>query len=162
MLFYNPGSIAKCNTEENRVSLIIIALLFYTTPAIADESHVIKPNQSFKFVTLLQGNSINITTSQITPFGVHSIFVTSIGNKTLSANMQQITGSASGLWFISLFGTGAQEWADFSLGVIPATSSAALIDIGFEMSFALATVSIFVTSPVDAENPVSYTLKIAQ
>lgn len=141
------------------VSLIIIALLFYTAPAIADDGE--KSNPSFRYVTLLSGNTINVVTTQMTPFGVHSVFVTSIGNRTLTANVSNLTASASGLWFVSLFGTGGVKWTDASLGVIPATSPAAQIDIGREVSFALATVSLFVISPVDAENPVSCTLKIA-
>ena len=141
------------------ISLIIIVLLFETTPAITDE--VIKPSQSFRYVTLLAENTINITTSQTTPFGVHSVFVTSIGNRTLSANLQKFTDAESGLWIISLFGTGGIKWTGSSFGVIPATSPAAQIDIGREVSFALATVSLFITSPVDADNPARYTLKIA-
>ena len=141
--------------------IINLTLLLYAISATADESQVKTPNHSFRYVTLLSENIINITATQVTPFGVHSVFVTSIGNRTLSANLQKLPDSASGFWFIALFGTGAGEWADFSLGIIPATSPAALINIGRELSFALATVSLFVTSPVDAENPVSYTLRIA-
>ena len=141
------------------IGLIIIALLLYTAHAIADEGE--NPNPSFRYVTLLSGNTINVVTTQITPFGVHSVFVTSIGNRTLSANISKLTDSASGLWFVSLFGTGGVKWSSASLGIIPATSPAAQIDIGREVSFALATVTLFVISPVDAENPVSCTLKIA-
>ena len=139
--------------------IITLVLLFYTAPAVADDGET--PNQSFRYVTLLSGNSINVVTTQIIPFGVHTVFVTSIGNRTLTASVQKLTDLASGLWFISLFGTGGTKWISSSVGVIPATSPAAQIDIGREVSFALATVTLFVTSPVDAENPVSCTLKIA-
>lgn len=138
--------------------LIVSALLFFTAPVIADDDE--QSNQGFRFVTLLSGNTINVVTTQINPFGVHSVFVTSIGNRTLTASVQKLTDSASGLWFVSLFGTGGTKWIGSSVGVIPATSPAAQIDIGGELSFALATVTLFVTSPVDAENPVSCTLKI--
>jgi len=141
------------------VSLISIALLFYTAHAIADDGE--NPNPSFRYVTLLSGNTINVVTTQITPFGVHSVFVTSIGNRTLTANVSNLTASASGLWFVSLFGTGGIKWTGSSFGVIPATSPAAQIDIGPEVSFALATATLFLISPVDVENPVSCTLKIA-
>lgn len=137
---------------------LIIALLIATAPAVADDAEI--PAQSFNYVTLLSGNTINVVTTQINPFGVHSVFVTSIGNRTLTASVQKLTDSASGLWFVSLFGTGGTKWIGSSVGVIPATSPAAQIDIGGELSFALATVTLFVTSPVDAENPVSCTLKI--
>ena len=144
---------------------LIIALLIVTVPAAADDAEIPDdaetPGQSLKFVTLLSGNTINVVTTQIIPFGVHSVFVTSIGNRTLTASVQKLTDSASGLWFVSLFGTGGTKWISSSVGVIPATSPAAQIDIGREVSFALATVTLFVTSPVDAENPVSCTLKIA-
>jgi len=145
----------------NIAFMITVVLLSYTLPAIADELQVITPNQSFSYVILLSGNTINISNTQITPFGAHSVFVTSIGNRTLSANLQSLTSSASGLWFISLFGTGGRTWAGFSMGVIPATSPAAIIDIGSGVSFALATVNLFVTSSVDVDNPVSATLRIA-
>ena len=59
--------------------MITVVLLFYITTAIAEESQVRMPDQSFSYVTLLSGNTINITNTQITPFGVHSVFVTSIG-----------------------------------------------------------------------------------
>jgi len=145
----------------NAASMITVILLLYSTPAKADDSQDILLSQSFTYVTLLSGNAINITNTQTTPFGVHSVFVTSIGNNTLSANMQSIANAASGLWFISLFGTGGRTWADFSLGVIPATNPAAVIDIGSSVGFSLATATLLVTSPLDAENPVSSTIRIA-
>lgn len=138
--------------------IISLVLLVYNGPAIADDGET--PDPSFRYVTLLSGNTINVVTTQIIPFGVHSVFVTSIGNRTLTASVQNLTGSASGLWFVSLFGTGGTKWISSSVGVIPATSPAAQIDIGGELSFALATVTLLVTSPVDEENPVSCTLKI--
>lgn len=145
----------------HRSSMITLLLLFYAAPAIANDFRVITPNQNFEFVTLLSGNAINISNTQVIPFEVHSVFVTSIGNKALSANLQNFTGAGSGLWFIYLFGTGGKTWADFSMGVIPATGPAAVIDIGSGLGFALATVSLFVTSPVAVDNPLGFTLRIA-
>ena len=141
-------------------SMITAVFLFYSTPAKADDAQDITPIQTISYVTLLSGNTINITNTQTTPFGVHSVFVTSIGNNTLSANMQSIANAASGLWFISLFGTGGRTWVDFSMGVIPATNPAAMIDIGRGVSFSLATATLLVTSPLDIENPVSSTIRI--
>jgi hypothetical protein len=127
----------------------------------AEELNIIKPNQSFDYIVLLSGNSINITTTQAVPFGVHSIWLTSIGNRNLTANMQRISSAASGLWFLSLVGTGGEKGRDFSLGTIPTTSPPAEIEIGVNLSFVFVTVFLYVTSPVDTENPVSYTIRIA-
>ena len=153
--------IKRVSLTMNRSSMITLLLLFYAAPAIANDSRVINPNQTFEYVTLLSGNAINISNTQVIPFEVHNVFLTSIGNKALSANLQNFTGGGSGLWFIYLFGTGGKTWADFSVGVIPATGPAAIIDIGGNLSFALATVSLFVTSPVDGDNPLGFTLRIA-
>ena len=144
----------------NLVSMITLLLLFYPVPAAADNSLPITPKQNFQYVTLLSGNAINITNTQVIPFEVHSVFVTSIGNNALSANIQNFSGGGSGLWFIYFLGTGGKTWADFSVGVIPATSPAAVIDIGSNLSFALVTVSLYVTSPVDLDNPLGFTLRI--
>ena len=141
-------------------SMITAVFLFYSTPAGADDAQDTTPLQTFSYITLLSGNAINITNTQTTPLGVHSVFVTSVGNNTLSANMQSIANAASGLWFISLFGTGGRTWADFSVGVIPATNPAAAIDIGSGVGFSLATATLLVTSPLDAEKPVSSTIRI--
>ena len=145
----------------NRVSMIVLLLLFYAFPAVASDSPAIIPNQNFQYVTLLSGNGINISNTQAVPFEVHSVFVTSIGNNALSANIQSFAGTGSGLWFIYLFGTGGKTWADFSVGVIPATGPAAVIDIGSNLSFALAMFSLFVTSPVDVDNPLGFTLRVS-
>ena len=145
----------------NRSSIITLLILFYAAPAVANDSRVITPNQNFEYVTLLSGNAINITNTQVIPFEVHSVFVTSIGNNALSANIQNFSGGGSGLWFIYLLGTGGKTWADFSVGVIPATGPAAVIDIGSNLSFAIATVSLFVTSPVDSDSPLGFTLRLA-
>ena len=144
----------------NLVSMITLLLLFYPVPAAADNSLPITPKQNFQYITLLSGNAINISNTQVIPFEAHSVFVTSIGNNALSANIQNFSGGGSGLWFIYLLGTGGKTWADFSVGVIPATSPAAVIDIGSNLSFALVTVSLYVTSPVDVDNPLGFTLRI--
>lgn len=145
----------------HRSSMITLLLLFYAAPAIANDSRAITPSQNFEYVTLLSGNAINISNTQVIPFEVHSVFVTSIGNKALSVNLQNFTGARSGLWFIYLFGTGGRTWGDFSVGIIPATGPAAVIDIGSGLSFAVATISLFVTSPVAVDNPLGFTLRIA-
>ena len=155
--------------KEQKRTLQILGLLFiinivaiipvnYTN---AEESYVITPNQTFDYVVLLSGNSISITATQAVPFGYHSIWLTSMGNRNLTANLQSISSSANGLWFLSLMGTGGQKGRDFSLGVIPATSPPAEIEIGGDISFAFVTVFLYITSSVDADNPVDYTIRIA-
>ena len=144
----------------NLLLIINITAIMHVNNASAQESHVITPKQGFDYVVLLSGNSINITTTQATPLGVHSIWLTSIGNWNLTANMQRISSSASGFWFLSLMGTGGQKGRDFSLGVIPATSPPAEIEIGADVSFAFVTVFLYVTSQVDVDNPIEYTIRI--
>ena len=145
----------------NPLLIIYIIAIINVDNLKAEESHIITPTQSFDYVVLLSGNSINITTTQATPFGFHSVWLTSIGNWNLTANMQRISSSASGFWLLSLMGTGGQKGRDFSLGVIPATSPPAEIEIGGNVSFAFVTVFLYVTSPIDADNPIEYTIRIA-
>jgi len=145
----------------NLLLIIYIIAIINVDNLKAEESNIITPTQSFDYVVLLSGNSINITTTQATPFGFHSVWLTSIGNWNLTANMQRISSSASGFWLLSLMGTGGQKGRDFSLGVIPATSPPAEIEIGGNVSFAFVTVFLYVTSQVDADNPIEYTIRIA-
>ena len=50
------------------ISLIItIALLMHVNSSKAEEVDIIKPNQTFDYVVLLEGNTINVSTTQTTP-----------------------------------------------------------------------------------------------
>jgi len=140
--------------------IITIAPVMHVNSATAEEIDAINPNQTFDFVFLLAGNTISVSSTQITPYGYHSIWIASRGNWTLTANLQNITSSASGFWFLTFLGTGGEIGRGFSMGIIPATNPPIKIEIGSDFSLAVATIFLYITSPVDAENPVSHTIRI--
>lgn len=89
--------------------------------------------------------------SSTDPFGLATIRVTSIGNRTLSSSLS-ISSGQSGLWTLFLFGTGGRTWADMAVGISPFSGSSAGIDIGQGVSSGFAIGYILIT---DAENPIT-------
>jgi len=107
---------------------------------------------NFFSATLLQGQGTgNQSFSSSDPFGLSTIAVTSIGNRTLSSSLS-ISSGQSGLWTIFLVGTGGRTWADLSFGVSPFSGPAAAIDIGSGVSFGWGIGYILI---LDAENPIT-------
>ena len=47
-----------------------------------------------QYVTVFQGQRATASFSQLTPFGFNSVFVTSIGNRTMAARLGSINPSA--------------------------------------------------------------------
>lgn len=99
-----------------------------------------------QYVTIFQGQSATASFSQLTPFGLNSVFVTSIGNRTMAARLGSINPSGTqGFWLLTLLGTGGQNYFDIAGGFIPwGSGQQAVIDIGEGLSFGLATASLFI------------------
>jgi hypothetical protein len=119
-------------------------------------------NQAMDTVSLLSGQSASFTTTQTTPFSFHSVGVLSIKNKRLTATFTANTSGASGFWLLTMIGTGKINWYDIGYGfTFPSGGPTAEVDVSRGISFGLATVSVFLTSPVSAETPFKYSIKVA-
>jgi hypothetical protein len=104
--------------------------------------------QDLKFATLFQGQGASFTFTQSTPFGINSVFVTSIGNSTMSASIPRdpSPSDASGWWLVTLWGTGGRTFFDAGFGLLPwSAGQDAVIDIG-PISFCFASATIFVSN----------------
>ena len=137
--------------------IIIISLLIHVNFAKAEEIEDINLNDvSFDIAILFPGQSATFSTTQSTPFDFHAVIVISIFNRTLSASLTNISSSASGLWFITIFGTGLKTSAAYAFGTAPWEGQSAQIEMGQGAGFALVTGTLYLTNDVSAEDPVSY------
>lgn len=113
--------------------------------------------------TLLQGQGTgNQSTSSTDSFGLFTIGVTSIGNRSLSSSLT-INSNQSGLWTLFLIGTGGRTFADLSIGVSPFSGPSAQIDIGSGVSFGLAIGYVLIldaVNPVTADNPLRFSMSV--
>ena len=139
---------------SGRMRLVILSLSLMVVFGLLINGNEVQAQNNLKFVTLFQGQSATVSFSQEAPFGVSSVFVTSIGNRTMSANFSgssSVSGvpgqDATGFWFISILGTGGVNFFDLGGGYIPLSGGQnAIIDIGEGVSFCLATASVFLSS----------------
>jgi hypothetical protein len=143
-------------------SLITFVLLIHVNFAAAGD---IGTNQGFDTVTVLAGQSAEVDTTQIIPFGMHTVVFFSVGNQIVKGGFEiGRNQNAVGLWYLILFGPGGHDASTRSLdvasGLIAAESGAkaeANIDnwcLGFVTGGAL------LFSPVSAANPFKYTISV--
>ena len=141
--------------------LVVVFVLFIHVNFVkAEEIEAINPNLGFDYYLLLEGQSVTSNTIQILPFDFITVGILSMGNVTLSASLSIAETEASGLWWVSIIGTGGTFWYDFTFGLVPVSGSTAIVDVDKGVSFALATGGIIVTSPIFAEEPVEYSLTV--
>ena len=117
--------------------------------------------QTFDTMLLLEGQTASSSTSATTPAAFHSIWVTSIGNSTLSATLNGPSGE-SGVAWVMLFGTGGANWGDFAFGPVPNSGIKATIQIGQGLSFSIVMGGILLTTPVSVEDSVKYSINVAR
>lgn len=145
------------------VSLFLImtfGILLGVTTVTAQETGDIAPNQSFDIITLLQGQSASLSVSQTAPFGVHSVFVTTIGNDSLGATLQSLTPNTLGWWTLIVIGARSRTFVDYSFGLVPWSGQRAQVDIpspGYGLVLSTVFFSVF---PEDGG--ASYNLSIGQ
>ena len=145
------------------LSLIItFTLLLYVNSARAEDTASINPNLGLDFVILLEGQSATIGTSQEVPFDLHTVGVISIGNSTLSAEIQSLPSDTSGLACLGLVSTGAKAMGDFAFGLIPNNGISVSTGIDDAISYGLVTSTLLLFSEASPETPVKYGLKIGQ
>jgi len=139
--------------------ITIFVLLIHVNFAGAGD---IDPNQAMDTVSLLSGQSASFSTTQNTPFGFHSVGVLSIKNKKLTATFTANSTGASGFWLLTMIGTGKRNWFGIGYGfTFPSGGLTAAVDVSQGISFGLATVSVFLTSPVSAATPFRYSIRVA-
>ena len=62
---------------------------------------------SIDFVILFAGQYAEFLTNQTNSFGSHRVAVISLGNAKITGTFNPVTEDTTGLWWISLLGTGA-------------------------------------------------------
>jgi hypothetical protein len=115
--------------------------------------------QTFDTMFLLQGQGASSGTSSTQPASFHTIWVTDLGNVTLSATISG-PSSGSGIAWVMIFGTGGKNWGDIAFGPVPNSGIKALIDIGSGLSFATVIGGVILSSEVSAEAPARYSFSV--
>jgi hypothetical protein len=140
--------------------IITFGILLGVATVQAQGTEDIAPNQSFDIVTLLQGQRASLTVSQSAPFGFHTVFVTSIGNSSLSATLTNLPSNTLGWWTLMVIGARSRTFIDYSFGLVPWAGQAVTIDIPNSTSFGLVLSTVFFT--VFPEGGAGYTIGITQ
>ena len=147
-----------------KVSLILIimcGLFLGVTAVTAQAIEDISPDQSFDFVTLLQGQSATLGVSQTTPFGFHTVFVTSIGNSSLSGGISALSTDALGWWTVMVIGARSRTFVDYSFGLVPWGGQKAIVDIPNNGAFGLVLTTVFLTK-LPEDGSLSYNVAVGQ
>ena len=139
--------------------IVTFGILLGVSTVTAQETETIAPNQGFDLVTILQGQSASVAVSQTTPFGFHSVFVTTIGNSTLTAALTPKAGAGAGWWTLMVIGARSRTFTAFSYGLLPWSGPAVTIDIP-SPGFGLVLSSAFYTILPDSGG--GYTIAIRQ
>jgi hypothetical protein len=135
--------------------IITVGILLGVTPVIAQEE--IAPEQGFDIVTILQGQAASVSVSQSTAYGFHTVFVTTIGNSSLTAALTPKSGAGMGWWTLMVIGARSRLFADYSFGLIPWTGNTVTIDIP-SPGFGVVLASAFYT--VLPESGGGYTIAV--
>jgi len=147
------------------VSFSLIITLGLLIPVSCAEAGGIGPNQGFDYVTLLAGQKADIDVTQSGPFGMHTVVITSIGNKKVKASITiGRNQNALGLWFLILSAPGGEHDYipyDTSFGLVSASEGHGTKVFTPGVDFCLATGSILLLSPVSAADPFKYTIGIS-
>ena len=163
-------------TQLVSFSLITTFVLLMHVNFARGEGLGIGPNQEgYDQVTLFASQGADFDTTTTSPSGSHSVRVVSYFNRILKATLQPRSDDGTGLWWIMVFGTGGEDFTrkyseaprsfDFAYGAIwPdlkfTKKSDAWCDIDPVFSLALAIGGVYLSSPVSADEPFAYRIKI--
>ncbi len=163
-------------TQLVSFSLITTFVLLMHVNFARCEGLGIGPNQEgFNQVTLFASQGADFDTTTTSPFSSHSVRVVTYFNRILKASLEPRTEGGIGLWWIMVFGTGGESFVrrdsatprqfDFAYGAIwPdlkfTKKSDAWCDIDPVFSLALAIGGVYLSSPVSADEPFAYRIKI--
>ena len=125
--------------------IIAFGAFLGVTAVAAQGTEDIAPDQSFDIITLLQGQSATLSVSQNTPYGFHSVFVTSLGNSSITARLQSLTPNTMGWWTVMLIGYRSRTLVDFSFGLVPWSGQGVTIDLTEDRGFGLVLSTVFFT-----------------
>ena len=138
---------------SRKMRFVILSVSLIVVFGLLISGNEAQAQDNLKFVTLFQGQQATVNFSQTTPFGISSVAFTSIGNRTMravfqgSGNVQGDQRDPSGFWLMTLFGTGGKNYFGAAGGFVPlGAGQEALIDVGQQLSFGVATASVFLTS----------------
>jgi hypothetical protein len=141
--------------------IIAFGAFLGVTAVAAQETEDIAPDQTFDIITLLQGQSATLSVSQSAPFGFHSVFVTSLGNKSIGAGLAGLTPNTMGWWTVMLIGYRSRTLVDFSYGLVPWSGPRATIDLTDDRGFGLVLSTVFFTV-FPEDGGANYNLSIGQ
>jgi hypothetical protein len=144
--------------------IITVGILFGVTAVAAQETEAIAPDQGFDIVTVLQGQTASVGVTQATNYGFHTVFVTTIGNSSLTAALTPKTiptGSGSGWWTLMVIGARSRIFVDYSFGLVPWTGNTVTIDMP-SPGFGVVLSSMFYTVLPPEPGIGGYTLSIRQ
>jgi len=147
----------KCAPLVSLFLIIAVGMVLGVATVTAQED--IAPDQTFDIVTILQGQSASVTVTQTTPYSFHTVFVTSIGNSSLTAALTPRSGAGMGWWSVMVIGARSRTFVDYSFGLVPWSGTAATVDIP-SPGFGLVLASQFYT--LLPEGGGSYTIAIRQ
>ncbi|MBW2184662.1 MAG: hypothetical protein JRF49_12475 [Deltaproteobacteria bacterium] len=164
-------------TQLVSFSLITTFVLLMHVNFARGEGLGIGPNQEgFDQVTLFASQGADFDTTTTSPFSSHSVMVVSYFNRILKASLEPRTEGGTGFWWIMVFGTGGDSFVrkysetprvfQFTYGAIwpnlkYTKKSDAWCDIDPVSALALAIGGVYLSSPVSAEEPFAYRVKIA-
>jgi len=141
--------------------IIAFGAFLGVTAVAAQETEDIAPDQTFDIITLLQGQSATLSVSQSAPFGFHSVFVTSLGNKSIGAGLAGLTPNTMGWWTLMVIGYRSRTLVDFSYGLVPWSGPRATIDLTDDRGFGLVLSTVFFTV-FPEDGGANYNLSIGQ
>jgi len=136
--------------------IIAFGLLIHENCA---EAGGIGPNQGFDSVLVLGDQSRSITTTQAAPFGTHGVFFLSIDNVSVDCRISFTTTSATGFWTVTTITLGSMIPIDMVWGLIPLSGKRTKNDVP-AVGVGLTIANVILTSPVDAANPVQYSISV--
>jgi hypothetical protein len=139
--------------------IVAFGMFLGVATVAAQETQDITPDQTFRNIILLQGQSATLSVSQSAPFGYNTVFVTTIGNKSLGASLAGLPSTSLGWWTLMVIGAGSRTFVDFSFGLVPWSGPRATIDIpspGYGLIFSTVFFTKF------PENGANYNLSIGQ
>ena len=141
--------------------IIAFGAFLGVTAVAAQETEDIAPDQTYDIITLLQGQSATLSVSQSAPFGFHSVFVTSLGNKSIGAGLAGLTPNTMGWWTLMVIGYRSRTLVDFSYGLVPWSGPRATIDLTDDRGFGLVLSTVFFTV-FPEDGGANYNLSIGQ
>ena len=142
---------------------VIFSLLIATgllTQVNCVEAGDIGPNQGFDSVVVFGGQSKSITATQAVPFGSHGVFILSVDNVSLYCSMSFTTTTATGFWTLMTITFGSMIPLDIAWGFIPLSGNNTRNDVP-AIGVGVTVANVFLTSPVDAANPVKYSINVS-